>query len=80
VTLVDASEATSREARRLIRRSKTDRVKTPGSVDAIHLATAMIHGCNSIFTYEETASRTAWEKLTSIRVTEPEPLLPQLDL
>ena len=80
ITLVDASEATARDARRIIRKSKTDQVKTPGSVDAVHLATASIHGCDAIFTYEKDASRKAWEQLTGIAVTEPETTVPQLDL
>jgi predicted nucleic acid-binding protein len=80
ITLVDASEATSREARRLIRKSKTEAIKTPGSIDAMHLATASIHGCVSIFTYEKDTSRAAWAKLTGIRVTEPETMMPQLDI
>jgi predicted nucleic acid-binding protein len=78
VMLVDVSQAVTRNARRIIRDSKTRSLSGIRGADAIHLATARMFGCNEIFTYEGEARRTRWQQLTGIQVSEPITNNPQL--
>lgn len=71
VTIVDVSQALTREGRGLIREAKQRQVSAPGSIDALHLASAILHGCDEIFTYEKEATRTKWAAATGLPVSEP---------
>lgn len=80
VTLVDVSETLSRKSRSIIRAAKSDGVRGVRSVDALHLASAQIHQCDVIFTYEDEKTRARWQQLTNISVTEPVTDAPQLGI
>jgi predicted nucleic acid-binding protein len=78
ITLVDISETVARGARQVIRRA----TQSPGtgvrSADAIHLASAELHSCNWLFTYENEATKTRWNNLIPPEVAEPFTSSPQL--
>lgn len=78
ITLVDVSQATAREARSVIREAKTKGLARLRSMDAMHLASARLHGADEIFTYEVKA-RSSWQELTGLPVNEPSVTTPQLD-
>ena len=80
VTLVDVSQAVTRNARTIIREAKTQGLSGFRGADAIHLATARMFGCDEIFTYEAMSRRTQWQTITGISVTEPITDTPQLGL
>lgn len=78
ITLVDVSQATAREARRLIA-AKTMGVAGLRSIDAMHLASARLADAGEIFTYENATRRQAWHELTELPVSEPTVASAQLD-
>lgn len=80
VTLVDVSQAVTRNARTLIRKARADGVGGLRGADAIHLATARMFGCDEIFTYENEARRTRWQQIAELTVSEPVTNVPQLDV
>ena len=80
ITLVDISETVAREARGVIRQAKQKSAGAVRSADAIHLASAQMHGCDRFFTYEHDNMRQRWETLIEASVTEPFTDNPQLDL
>lgn len=67
----------TRRARTLVRSAKTQGHGVR-SVDAIHLASAVMFGCDRIFTYEGKARRARWKQVTEIEVAEPYTNTPQL--
>ncbi len=80
VTLVDVSQAVTRNARAVIREARKQGLGGIRGADAVHLATARMFGCDEIFTYEVEARRTTWQRVTGIRVSEPITSTPQLDV
>lgn len=70
IVIVDASIASSRKARALIREAK-NRGFTLKPYDAQHLAAAVLHGATRVFTYEESSTRARWSELLAIPVEEP---------
>ena len=80
ITLVDISERVTRDARSIIRDTKTQNLSGIRSADALHLATARLHGADMIYTYEKQTTRTTWAQLTGITVAEPQTNTPQLDV
>lgn len=80
VTLVDVSQAVTRNARTLIREATTQGLRGFRGADAVHLATARMFGCDVIFTYEAEARRRRWEQIAGIPVSEPATDTPQLDI
>ena len=80
ITLVDISETVAREARGVIRQAKQTSAGRVRSADAIHLASAQLHGCDRFFTYEHDNMRQRWATLIGASVTEPFTDNPQLDL
>jgi predicted nucleic acid-binding protein len=78
VTLVDVSQAVTRNARTIIRQAKIQRLSGVRGADAIHLATARMFGCDEFATYEGEARRTTWQQITGISVSEPFTKSPQL--
>lgn len=80
VTLVDVSQAVTRNARTLIREARKHELSGIQGADAVHLATARMFGCEEIFTYEAEARRTRWQQITGIDVSEPITNTPQLDV
>ncbi len=80
ITLVDVSQAVTRNARTMIREAKSQNLGGLRSADAIHLATARMFGCDEIFTYEGKARRERWQQIAEIPVSEPVTNTPQLDL
>jgi predicted nucleic acid-binding protein len=80
VTLVDVSQAATRNARTLIRKAKEQDLSGVRAADAIHLATARMFGCDEIFTYEAEARRRRWKQITGIPVSEPVTNTPQLGI
>lgn len=80
VTLVDVSQAVTRNARTMIREAKTQGLSGLRGADAVHLATARMFGCDVIFTYEAAARRARWQQIAGIPVSEPVTNTPQLDL
>ena len=78
ITLVDVSETVVREARWVIRRAKQTSVGGIRSADAIHLASARLHGCDRLFTYENESTRQRWDTLIEANVVEPFADTPQL--
>lgn len=79
ITLVDVSQAVTRNARTIIREARKQGLSGIRGADAIHLATARMFGCDEIFTYEGDARRTTWQQITGITVSEPVTNTPQLD-
>lgn len=80
VTLVDVSQAVTRDARMIIREAKKQGLSGIRGADAVHLATASMFGCAKLFTYEAEARRTRWQQITGIEVFEPITNTPQLDV
>lgn len=78
ITLVDLSERVAREARSVIRSARRREVGGVRSADALHLASAELHGCSRFFTYEKQATRQKWGRLISATVSEPYTDAPQL--
>lgn len=78
ITLVDVSQAVTRNARTLIRSARADGVGGFRGADAIHLATARMFGCDTVFTYENETRRARWQQIVELPVTEPETDAPQL--
>lgn len=79
ITLVDISETVVRKARGVIRRAKHQSVGGVRSADAIHLASADLHGCDRFFTYEKETTRQRWNTLIGPSVSAPYSDAPQLD-
>ncbi len=80
ISLIDVSEVLTRAARAIIREGKDKGVRKIRSVDALHLASARLHDCDRFFTYENEATRQAWDSLIPASVTEPYSDQPRLDL
>jgi len=80
ITLVDVSETVARKARGVIRRAKQLSVRGVRSADAIHLASADLHGCERFFTYEDETTKQRWGTLIEPSVAAPSTDAPQLDL
>jgi len=80
ITLVDVSQAVTRNARTIIREAKNQGLSGIHGADAVHLATARMFGCDEIFTYEAEARRTRWQQITGVDVSEPFTSTPQLDI
>lgn len=80
VTIVDMSQAIAREARAIIRHVTTSDAGRIAPADAIHLASAQIHGCDEVFTYEDEPTRRRWATVTGIAVSEPITDTPQFDI
>lgn len=80
ITLVDVSQAVTRNARTLIRKAKSDGVGGLRGADAIHVATARMFGCDEIYTYENEARRIRWQQIAELTVSEPMTNVPQLDV
>lgn len=78
ITLVDVSQAVTRNARTIIREARKQGLGGVRGADAIHLATARMFGCDEIFTYEGDGRRTTWQQVTGITVSEPVTNTPQL--
>ncbi|WP_419913919.1 type II toxin-antitoxin system VapC family toxin [Candidatus Poriferisodalis sp.] len=80
IHVLDISIRIAREARAIIRKSKSLGTKTVKPADAIHLASASIHDCDRVFTYENQATRHSWAELISLTVAEPFLDEPRLDV
>jgi predicted nucleic acid-binding protein len=80
ITLVDISEVVCREARSVVRRARQTRGKGIKPADALHLASAVLAGCDVIYTYEADQTRQRWSSITGIAVESPSVEQPQLDL
>lgn len=80
MTLVDVSQAMTRNARTMIRETKIQGFSGLRGADAVHLATARIFGCDEIFTYEAEKRRAQWQQITGIAVSEPATNTLQFDL
>lgn len=78
VTLVDVSQAVTRNARMMIRKAMTQGLSGFRGADAVHLATAWMFGCEEIFTYEAETRRTRWQQIAGVAVSEPITNTPQL--
>ncbi len=79
ITLVDVSETVTRTARSLIRQARGGGGGVR-SADALHLASAQLHGCSRFFTYEKASTRARWNEPVDATVEEPFTDFPQLDL
>ncbi len=79
IRLIDVTPALAGRTRTLIRRAMGDGHGIQGA-DGVHLASAVMFDCELIFTYEDEAHRTRWQRVTGITVTEPYTNRPQLDL
>jgi predicted nucleic acid-binding protein len=77
IRVVDASMATSRKARELVREAK-NRQFTLKPYDAQHLAAAALHGATCVFTYENERTRQKWSDLLGIAVEEPWAVQPRM--
>ncbi len=80
IDVIDISIKVAREARAIIRQSKSRGMKVIKPADAIHLASASIHDCDRLFTYESEPSRRQWAKLIQLTVAEPFLDEPRLDI
>lgn len=80
IKVVDISTRIAREARAIIRQSKSLGTKAVKPADAIHLASASIHDCDRVFTYENEATRRRWAELIGLTVAEPFLDEPRLDI
>lgn len=80
IDVIDISIKVAREARAIIRQSKIRGMKVVKPADAIHLASASIHNCDRLFTYESEPSRRQWAKLIQLTVAEPFLDEPRLDI
>ena len=80
INLVDVSAKITREARAIIRKSKSASVKVVKPADAIHLASATIIGCDRLYTYESETTRRQWRDLIGLNVDEPFLDEPRLDI
>ncbi|MGQ0744575.1 MAG: type II toxin-antitoxin system VapC family toxin [Acidimicrobiales bacterium] len=66
ISLVDVSQAVTRNARMLIRKARTDSASGLRDADAVHLATARMFGCAEVFTYENEARRKRWQQIAEL--------------
>ena len=80
IHLLDISTRIAREARAIIRQSRSLGTKTVKPADAIHLASASIHDCDRVFTHEKEATRDGWAELIGLTVAEPFLDEPRLDI
>ena len=80
INVMEVSTRVAREARGIIRRSKSLTLRTVKPPDAIHLASAVTGQCDRFFTYEDESTRDQWQSLTGLSVTEPFLDEPRLDL
>lgn len=80
IHVLDISIRIAREARAIIRQSKSLGTKAIKPADAIHLASASIHDCDRVFTYESEATRHRWAELIGLTVAEPFLDEPRLDI
>lgn len=80
LTLIDVSEAVTRAARSVIRLARTTQSRRVQPADAIHLASADIHGCDQFFTYEKLGTQELWNELVEPIVGQPFTDAPRLPL
>lgn len=80
IHVVDISTRIAREARAIIRQSKSRGTRAVKPADAIHLASASIHDCDRVFTYENESTRRRWAELIGLTVAEPFLDEPPLDI
>lgn len=79
IRLIDMTETVARQARAVIRRAHAAGGGIR-SADAVHIASAMLFGCSSVFTYEDEAKRARWSEVSGLEVEEPYTDTPQLDV
>ncbi len=70
ITLVDVSQAVTRNARTIIRDARSQGLSGFRGADTVHLATASMFGCDVILTYEGEARRMRWQQIVGIPVSE----------
>lgn len=80
INVMDVSIRVARDARTIIRQSRSSSTRTVKPADAIHLASATINECDCIFTYERESTRIQWRALIGLSVTEPILDEPRLDI
>lgn len=80
VKLTDISMRVAERAREIVRMTSRSDMRGIKPPDAIHLASAEVHGCHDFFTYEGETTRDQWERWAELTVTEPYTENPQLDL
>ena len=80
VKLTDVSMRVAERARDIVRTARRSEMKGVKPPDAIHLASAEVHGCQHFFTYEGEATREQWAHWVALAVDEPYTHNPQLDL
>lgn len=79
INVVGVSAKVARNARTIIRKSKSLEMKVVKPPDAIHLASAIAADCDRLYTYERESTRLQWERLTELSVVEPFVGEPRLD-
>lgn len=80
ILVVEMSPVHARRARSLIRAAKDRGIAAPGANDALHIASAVLHDCTQIFTYEGQGRRQQWAELSGLDVVEPYVNEPPLDM
>ena len=80
VKLTDVSMRVAERARDIVRTARSSDMKGVKPPDAIHLASAEVHGCQHFFTYEGETTRAQWAHWVALAVDEPYTDNPQLDL
>lgn len=80
VKLTDISMRVAERAREIVRVTNRSGIRGVKPPDAIHLASAEVHGCQDFFTYEGETTRDQWERWVELTVSEPYTENPQLDL
>ena len=80
VKLTDISMRVAERARDIVRTTSRSDMRGVKPPDAIHLASAEVHGCQDFFTYEGETTREQWAHWVELEVTEPYTENPQLDL
>ena len=80
VKLTEISMRVAERARDIVRMARRSDMKGVKPPDAIHLASAEVHGCQHFFTYEGETTREQWEHWVAPAVNEPYTDNPQLDL
>lgn len=80
VKLTDISMRVAERAREIVRMTSRSDMRGVKPPDAIHLASAEVHGCQGFFTYEAETTRDQWERWVELTVSEPYTENPQLDL
>lgn len=80
VKLTDISMRIAERARDIVNRARQSELRSVKPPDAIHLASAVVHGCQHFFTYEGETTREQWKNWVALAVNEPYTENPQLDL